>query len=187
MTVPLLIQLVLVVQIIQVPRFVGWYKTKLCVLSLCSLFMFFVFHRLFFLIEQVYFLYLCQYGADFTSGQVATEACCICGGGSTGGNCTDNPDYLHPSMNMTCEDLFGDLTGSNAQNVCDNSNSADANGLTASEACCICGGGLSETPTDIEPGTYSHTLHHQHVISSRLYKLYYDNWSGTTLLLKSII
>ena len=100
---------------------------------------------------------ICDSYAAYPSsgGLTSLDACCVCGGGLTGGSCVDNPAYAHPMYGADCSELINGLTGTNLQSVCDNSNTADANGLTASDACCACGGGLTETPTAAPTGAPS--------------------------------
>jgi len=82
----------------------------------------------------------CVFGGGYANnktGKVANEACCSCGGGSTGGGGCKDVQGWTDSVLDTC-DLYSDY------GWCTEYGDGYANtetGLTANDACCFCGGG----------------------------------------------
>jgi len=94
------------------------------------------------------------YGGAYTQhGYTAGTACCACGGGVYGNTCTDLPDFID-AHNRTCsyyaddpvydttDDLFS--IDSRCRLEGHRFGNADIGGLTADEACCVCGGGVHD-------------------------------------------
>lgn len=83
-----------------------------------------------------------QLGDGFANdeGVTANLACCACGGGTTAGEddngdvCSDKPGW---------NDIVGDtcLWYANDNNCAQWGLVTDLNGVSANEACCVCGGG----------------------------------------------
>ena len=91
-----------------------------------------------------------SYGNSYTNlGKTANQACCVCGGGVTS-TCTDSPSgwYDIDGPSYSCSWY---AQGFNCESY---GNSYVNFGKTASQACCVCGGGGSSTCTDSPSGWY---------------------------------
>jgi hypothetical protein len=106
-------------------------------------------------------------------GYTANEACCVCGGGKSESNPSETispSSSFAPSGENNCEDVPGwhDLDGQEfdctwyaQKSNCENYGSEFENdGFTANGACCVCGGGNTEsTPLSLSsPETSSPTI-----------------------------
>jgi hypothetical protein len=102
----------------------------------------------------------CEFASDYENdGYTATEACCVCGGGTSDGSTPTSP----PPGEGQCEDVQGwydsdgpeyDCTWYEENDACEFASEYENDGYTATEACCVCGGGTSDgsTPTPPPPG-----------------------------------